>query len=115
MAGGGSDWLHSDGLSCCTVTMLLPAARRRAIAGCSPQIPAAARMLGINPSTCVQVALVKIPRAGRGRGARHGTPTAVGIGGINTSVPLQIRPLIILSGGLLVCTPFLHRAPDLSS
>jgi hypothetical protein len=89
--------------------MLLPTARRRAIAGCSPQIPAAARMLGINPSTCVQVALVKIPRAGRGRGARHGTPTAIRIGGINPSAPVQIAPVIILAAGLGVGRTYVRR------
>ena len=109
MTRGGSDWLHSDGLPCCTVTMLLPATRHRAIAGCSPQIPAAARMLGIDPSTCVQVALVKIPRAGRGRGSRHGTPTAIGIGGINPSIPVQIAPVIILAAGLGVGRTHVRR------
>jgi hypothetical protein len=66
----------------------------------SPQVPAAARMLGINPPTCVQVALVIIPRAGRGRGPRHRTPTAIGIGRINPSAPVQVAPVIILAAGL---------------
>jgi hypothetical protein len=92
--------------------MLLPAARRRAIAGCSPQIPAAARMLGINPSTSVQVALVKIPRAGRGRGPRHRTPTAIRIGGINPSAPVQIAPVIILAAGLSVGCTYVRRHRD---
>jgi hypothetical protein len=73
-----------------------------------PQIPAAARMLGINPPTCVQVALVKIPRARRGRGARRRTPTAIGIGGINPSAPVQVAPVIILAAPLGVgcaCVP----------
>jgi hypothetical protein len=90
----------------------LPAARRRAIAGCSPQIPAAARMLGINPSTSVQVALVKIPRAGRGRRPRHGTPTAIGIGRINPSAPVQIAPVIILAAGLGVGCTYVRRHRD---
>lgn len=67
----------------------------------SPQIPAAARMLGINPSTCVQVAFVKISRARRGRRAGHRTPTAIGIGGINSSSPVQVAPVIILAARLL--------------
>jgi len=65
-------------------------------------------MLGINPPTCVQVALVKIPRAGRGRGARRRTPTAIGIGGINPSAPVQVAPVIILAALLGVgraCVP----------
>jgi hypothetical protein len=66
----------------------------------SSQIPAAARMLGIDPPTCVQVAPVKIPRARRGRGARHGTPAAIGIGGINPSATVQVAPVIILAAGL---------------
>jgi hypothetical protein len=76
---------------------------------CSSQIPAAARMLGINPSTSVQVALVKIPRAGRGRGARHRTPTTIGIGGINPSAPVQIAPVIILAAGLGVGRTYVGR------
>jgi hypothetical protein len=57
-------------------------------------------MLGINPSTCVQVALIKIPRTGRGRGTRHRTPTAIRIGGINPSISVQIAPVVILAAGL---------------
>ena len=66
----------------------------------SPQIPAAARMLGIKSSTCVQVALVEFPRAGRGRWARGGTPTAIGIGGINSSASVQVAPVVILAAHL---------------
>jgi hypothetical protein len=77
--------------------------------GRSSQIPAAARMLGINPSTCVQVALVKIPRAGCRRGARHRTPTAIGIGGINPSAPVQVAPVIILSARLGVSRAYAPR------
>ena len=76
--------------------------------GRSPQIPAAAWMLGVNPSTCVQVALVKIPRAGRGWGARRRTPTAIGIGGINPSAPVQVAAVIVLAARLGVgraCVP----------
>jgi hypothetical protein len=57
-------------------------------------------MLGINSSTCVQVAPVEIPRAGPGRGAREGTPTAVGIGGINSSASVQVAPVVILAAHL---------------
>jgi hypothetical protein len=85
------------------------ASQRPLPSGCSPQIPAAARMLGINPSTCVQVALVKIPRAGRGRGPRRRTPTAIGIGGINPSIPVQIAPVIILAAGLGVGCTYVRR------
>jgi hypothetical protein len=92
--------------------MLLLAGRAPGLAGCSPQIPAAARMLGINPSTCVQVAFVKIPRAGRGRGARHRTPAAIGIGGINPSAPVQIAPVIILAAGLRVGRTHVGRRRD---
>ncbi len=76
--------------------------------GRSPQIPAAAWMLGVNPSTCVQVALVKIPRAGRGWGARRRTPTAIGVGGINPSAPVQVAAVIVLAARLGVgraCVP----------
>ena len=66
----------------------------------SPQIPAAARMLGINSSTCVQVAPVEIPRAGPGGGAREGTPTTIGIGGINSSASVQVAPVVILAARL---------------
>jgi hypothetical protein len=66
----------------------------------SPQIPAAARMLGINSPTCVQVAPIEFPRAGRGRGARGGTPTAIGIGGINSSASVQVAPVVILAARL---------------
>ena len=69
-------------------------------------------MLGINPSTCVQVALVEIPRAGRGRGPRHGAPTAIGIGGINPSAPVQIAPVIILAAGLGVGRTYVRRHRD---
>jgi hypothetical protein len=86
-----------------------PGEIQKARAGCSPQIPAAAGMLGINPPTCVQVALVKIPRAGRGRGTRHRTPTAIGIGGINPPVPVQIAPVIILAAGLGVGRTYVRR------
>src|SRR5277367_346746 len=57
-------------------------------------------MLGIKSSTCVQVALVEFPRAGRGRWARGGTPTAIGIGGINSSASVQVAPVVILAARL---------------
>jgi len=83
-------------------------------AGRSPQIPAAVRMLGVNPATCVQIAFVKIPRAGRGRRSRHRTPTAVGIGRINPSATVQVAPIIILAARLGVGRAHVPRQRDQS-
>jgi hypothetical protein len=66
----------------------------------SSQIPTAARIVGINPSTRVQVAFVIIPRAGCGRRTRRRTPTAIGIGGVNPSVPVQVAAVVILAARL---------------
>jgi hypothetical protein len=78
----------------------------------SPQIPAAARMPGIKSSTCVQVALVEFPRAGRGRWARGGTPTAIGIGGINSSASVQVAPVVILAARLGIARAYVPRHRD---
>jgi hypothetical protein len=75
----------------------------------SSQIPTAARIVGINPSTRVQVAFVIIPRAGCGRRTRRRTPTAIGIGGINPSISVQIAPVVILAAGLGVGCTYVRR------
>src|SRR3984893_18075872 len=69
-------------------------------------------MFGVNPAACVQVALVKIPRAGRGRGACHRTPTAIGIGRINPSAPVQVASVIILAARLGVGPAYVPRQRD---